>query len=66
MMGVALASASLGFLTLIWSFVCLMFQNIGNYPRSIELLITLSFLTGIQLFFKFIKKDRTYRKFVFI
>ena len=47
MMGVAISSVSLGFLTFFWSFVCVIFNNVGAHARAGELLIALSILTGI-------------------
>ncbi len=46
MMGVAIASTALGFLTLLWSFICVIFTSFGTHPRSCELLTALSILTG--------------------
>jgi hypothetical protein len=45
-MGVAIASTALGFLTLVWSFICVIFTTLGQHPRSCELLTSLSILTG--------------------
>jgi hypothetical protein len=46
MMGVAIGSATLGSLALLWSFVCVIFRSIGAHPRASELLIALTVLTG--------------------
>ncbi len=46
MMGVAISSVSLGFLTFFWSFVCVIFSNVGGHARAGELLISLAILTG--------------------
>ncbi len=51
MMGVAISSVSLGFLTFFWSFVCVIFNNVGGHARAGELLISLSILTGIEINF---------------
>jgi hypothetical protein len=51
-MGVAILSASLGFLTFIWSSVCIVFDSVGSHARSGDLLIVLSILTGKEAHFK--------------
>ena len=55
MMSIAIASASLGVLTFSWSFMCVIFTNIGTNTRSSELLIILSILAGklFQLIYYF-------------
>ena len=45
-MGIAIASTSLGFLTLLWSFICVIFSSLGQHPRSCEILTVLAVLTG--------------------
>jgi hypothetical protein len=46
MMGVAIASTALAFLTFAWSVFCILIPRMGFHPRSCDLLLALSILTG--------------------